>query len=101
VRARHFNRELADHNHSDRAKVHRGKHTNRNGHVPAAGATMPFDVVVHVIVIDGVPMDHTVGMNMGENMAVLTAFVMLSVVVMGMLVWNAVVIAAGASSRSL
>ena len=62
---------------------------------------MLFDVVVHVTVIDGVPMDHTVGMNMGENMTVLTAFVMLSVVVMGMLVWNAVVIAAGASSRGL
>src|SRR2546423_15060333 len=107
MRARHFNRELAAGNYGNRAKIHCGKDTNRNGHVPAAGATMFFNVFIHVIVIDRVPVDRAVGMNMGENMTMLTAFAMLitftvlSVILVSMAVRNAVVIVAGASGRSL
>jgi hypothetical protein len=99
--ARHFNRELAACNHSNRTKIHRGKDANRNSHVPAAGATMFFDVFIHVIVIDRVPVDRAVGMNMGENMTMLSAFAVLSVIFVSVTVRNAVVIIAGASSRGL
>jgi predicted nucleic acid-binding Zn ribbon protein len=107
LRARHFNRELAAVNRSNRTKIQSGKYANRNSHVPAAGATVFLDVFIHVTVIDRVPVDGAVGMNMGENMSMLTAFLMLSavavlsVIFMGMAMRHAVVIAAGASRRSL
>ena len=68
---------------------------------------MFFNVFIHVIVIDRVPVDRAVGMNMGENMTMLTAFAVLitftvlSVILVSMAVRNAVVIVAGASGRSL
>ena len=68
---------------------------------------MFFDVFVHVIVIDRVAVDRAVGMHMGENMTVFTAFAVLSafavfsVILVSMAVRNAVVIVAGASGRSL
>jgi hypothetical protein len=100
MRARHFDRELAAGNHGNRIKIHRGKDANRNGHVPAARATMLFDVFIHIIVIDRVAVDRAVGMNMGENMTMLTAFAVLSVILVSMVVRNAVVIVA-ASGGSL
>jgi hypothetical protein len=101
MRARHFDRELATGNHGNRTKIHCGKDANRNGHVPAAGATMFFDVFIHIIVIDRVPVDRAVGMHMGENMTMLTAFAMLIIILVSMAVLNAMVIVAGASGRSL
>ena len=62
---------------------------------------MFFDVFIHVIVIDRVPVDRAVGMNMRENMTMLTAFAVLSVILVSMAVLNAVVIIAGASSGGL
>ena len=62
---------------------------------------MFFDVFIHVIVIDRVPVDRAVSMNMSENVTMLTAFAVLNVVFIGMAVRNAVVIIAGASGRGL
>ena len=67
---------------------------------------MLLDVFIHVIVIDRVPVDRAVGMNMSENMTmftaftVLSAFVVLSIILVSMAVRNAVVIVA-ASGGSL
>ena len=62
---------------------------------------MFFDVVIHVVVIDRVPVDRAIGVNMGENMTMFTAFAVLSVILMGMAVRKAVVIGAGAPGRRL
>jgi hypothetical protein len=101
MRARHFNRELAARNHGNRTKIRGGKDANRNGHLRAAGATMFLDVFVHVIVIDRVPVNGPVGVNVGKNMTMLTAFAVLSVILMSMAVWKAVVIGSGAPGRRL
>jgi hypothetical protein len=101
MRARYFNRELAARNHGNRTKIHCRKDANRDGHVPAAGATMFLDVFVDVIVIDRVPVDRAVGVNMSENMTMLIAFAVLSGNLLSVAVRNAVVIVAGASGGSL
>ena len=68
---------------------------------------MFLNVFIHVIVIDRVPVDRAIGMNMSENMtmftafAVLIAFAVLSDILVSMAVLNAVVIVAGASGRCL
>jgi hypothetical protein len=101
MRARHFNCELAAGNYGNRTKIHRGKDANRNSHVPAAGATMFFDVFIYVIVIDRVPVDRAVGMNMGKNLTMLTALAVLGVIFIGMAVLNAVAGQRGATAFPL
>ena len=61
---------------------------------------MFFDVFIDIVVIDRVPVDRAVGMNMGKNLTMLTAFAVLGVIFVGMAVLNAVVIVA-ASGGSL
>ena len=91
-----FNGELAARDRRNCANAKVGKDANHNRHIPTTRAPMFLEVLIQgaIIVIHGMPMNRSIGMNMRNVMTVRLA------VIVGVAVRKPVVIVTGVTRRS-